>query len=117
MYGEAFYADLKKHTLQRFLHLVAFLDQAKCSELLPMEPCLFQIEQEAMRTEGSCKDTTVFKSSKDILCRFAREFMSGEGDVIRHLSGLGYKVEAGQSFLDEFDYKVVWDRDVKYPFQ
>ena len=85
---------------------MAFLDQAKNAELLPMEPCLFQIEQEAMRTEGSAKDTTVFKSSKDILCRFAREFMSGEGDIIRHLNSLGLKVEANQSFLDEFDYKV-----------
>ena len=40
------------YTLQRFLNLVAFLDRAKKADLLPTEPCLFAIKQEASAHVG-----------------------------------------------------------------
>lgn len=38
--------------------------------------------------------------------RFCREFLSGEGNVIRHLSLLGYVVSYEQTHLDEYDFTV-----------
>ena len=37
---------------------------------------------------------------------FAKKFLSGEGDIMRHLSLLGYTLTYKQTLLDEFDYKV-----------
>lgn len=41
-----------------------------------------------------------------MILRFCREFMSGEGNVMRHLSLLHYTLEFKQSYLDEFDFSV-----------
>lgn len=48
----------------------------------------------------------VFQASRDMLVAFSRDFLSGEGDVIKHLAYLGYKVSQVQVPLDEFDYAV-----------
>lgn len=37
---------------------------------------------------------------------FSRDFLSGEGDFIKHLAYLGYEVEHKQTALDEFDFAV-----------
>jgi len=47
-----------------------------------------------------------FQSSRDILTSFSRDFLSGEGDIIKHLGYWGYKVCQQQVPLDEFDYAV-----------
>jgi len=51
------------------------------------------------------KNATV-KSSAGILKEFGRRFLKGEGDVIRHLSMLGYVVSCIQSPFAEFDFHV-----------
>ena len=47
-----------------------------------------------------------FQSSKDLLLQFSRDFLSGEGDITRHLGYLGYKTTYTQTALDEFDFAV-----------
>ena len=84
---------MQKFTLAKILHLIWFLDQAKTFKIIKHNPCLFN------------KDSAV-KSSKAILIALSRDFLSGEGDVVTHLSYLGYKVKQEQTALDEFDYAV-----------
>lgn len=47
-----------------------------------------------------------FQSSKEILLAFSRDFLSGEGDLSRHLGFLGFPVNHVQTPLDEFDFAV-----------
>ncbi|XP_040841712.1 abnormal spindle-like microcephaly-associated protein [Ochotona curzoniae] len=84
---------LSKFTLKKLLLLVCFLDYAKLSRLIDHDPCLF------------CKDAE-FKASKEILLAFSRDFLSGEGDLSRHLSLLGLPVSHVQTPFDEFDFAV-----------
>ncbi|XP_077308892.1 abnormal spindle-like microcephaly-associated protein [Lithobates pipiens] len=84
---------LSKFTLKKLLLLVFFLDYAKQSRLIDHDPCLF------------CKDAD-FKTSKDLLLAFSRDFLSGEGDLSRHLGYLGLPVSHVQTPLDEFDFAV-----------
>lgn len=46
------------------------------------------------------------QTSKDILLAFSRDFLSGEGDLSRHLSLLGLPVNHVQTPFDEFDFAV-----------
>ena len=48
----------------------------------------------------------LFQASKDLLHQFSRDYLSGEGDITRHLGYLGYKVTYTQTALDEFDFAV-----------
>lgn len=41
-----------------------------------------------------------------MLVAFSRDYLSGEGDIVKHLAYLGYKVNQVQVPLDEFDYAV-----------
>lgn len=86
-------AALSKFTLKKLLLLICFLDYAKISRLIDHDPCLF------------CKDAE-FKASKELLLAFSRDFLSGEGDLSRHLSLLGLPVSHVQTALDEFDFAV-----------
>lgn len=86
-------AALSKFTLKKLLLLICFLDHAKISRLIDHDPCLF------------CKDAE-FKTSKELLLAFSRDFLSGEGDLSRHLSLLGLPVSHVQTPLDEFDFAV-----------
>ncbi|KAL1774848.1 abnormal spindle-like microcephaly-associated protein [Sigmodon hispidus] len=86
-------AALSKFTLKKLLLLICFLDHAKMSRLIDHDPCLF------------CKDAE-FKASKELLLAFSRDFLSGEGDLSRHLSLLGLPVSHVQTPLDEFDFAV-----------
>ena len=61
--------------------------------MIKHNPCLFN------------KDSPI-KMSKDIITSFSRDFLSGEGDVMKHLGYLGYKVDHKQTHLDEFDFAV-----------
>lgn len=89
---EAMKVELCAHTLERFLSLVILLDQAKRMGLLPRRCPLF-------------KSTARIKSSAAILHSFAKEYMAGEGNLARHLLGLGYGVEIQQQYLEEFDFR------------
>ncbi|NXI95714.1 ASPM protein, partial [Psophia crepitans] len=93
LYREGHEEALSKFTLKKLLLLVCFLDCAKRSRMIEHDPCLF------------CKDAE-FKASKDLLLAFSRDFLSGEGDLSRHLGFLGLPVSHVQTPLDEFDFAV-----------
>ncbi|NWW82451.1 ASPM protein, partial [Climacteris rufus] len=93
LYREGHEEALSKFTLKKLLLLVCFLDCAKRSRMIDHDPCLF------------CKDAE-FKASKDLLLAFSRDFLSGEGDISRHLGFLGLPVSHVQTPLDEFDFAV-----------
>ncbi|NWI88581.1 ASPM protein, partial [Pitta sordida] len=93
LYREGHEEALSKFTLKKLLLLVCFLDCAKRSRMIEHDPCLF------------CKDAE-FKASKDLLLAFSRDFLSGEGDLSRHLGFLGLPVCHIQTPLDEFDFAV-----------
>ncbi|NXC42501.1 ASPM protein, partial [Penelope pileata] len=93
LYREGHEKALSKFTLKKLLLLVCFLDCAKQSRLIDHDPCLF------------CKDAE-FKTSKDVLLAISRDFLSGEGDLSRHLGFLGLPVSHIQTPLDEFDFAV-----------
>ncbi|XP_050415465.2 abnormal spindle-like microcephaly-associated protein homolog [Patella vulgata] len=93
LYRDGFAEAISSHTLKKFLLLVYFLDHAKQSRLIDHDPCLF------------CKNADM-KASKNFLVQFSRDFLSGEGDITRHLAYLGYVVNHTQTALDEFDYAV-----------
>ncbi|XP_061489951.1 abnormal spindle-like microcephaly-associated protein [Rhineura floridana] len=93
LYRDGHEEALSKFTLKKLLLLVCFLDRAKLSRIIYHDPCLF------------CKNAE-FKSSKEILLAFSRDFLSGEGDLSRHLGFLGFPVNHVQTPLDEFDFAV-----------
>nr|XP_009933165.1 PREDICTED: abnormal spindle-like microcephaly-associated protein [Opisthocomus hoazin] len=93
LYQEGHEEALSKFTLKKLLLLVCFLDCAKQSRMIDHDPCLF------------CKDAE-FKASKDLLLAFSRDFLSGEGNLSRHLGFLGLPVSHIQTPLDEFDFAV-----------
>ena len=41
-----------------------------------------------------------------MLVQFSRDYLSGEGDITKHLAYMGYVVSHAQTPLDEFDYAV-----------
>ena len=78
--------------LKKLLMLILFLDKAKLTRLLPGDPCLF------------CKDSRL-KSSRDVLLNLSN-FLSGEGDITRHLLFFGYSISQKQTPIDEMDFTV-----------
>ncbi|XP_062987736.1 abnormal spindle-like microcephaly-associated protein homolog [Elgaria multicarinata webbii] len=93
LYRDGHEEALSKFTLKKLLLLVCFLDRAKLSRIIDHDPCLFCTNAE-------------FKSSKQILLAFSRDFLSGEGDLSRHLGFLGFPVNHIQMPLDEFDFAI-----------
>ncbi|XP_070602481.1 abnormal spindle-like microcephaly-associated protein homolog isoform X2 [Erythrolamprus reginae] len=93
LYRDGHEEALSKFTLKKLLLLVCFLDRAKVSRIIEHDPCLFFKNAE-------------YKSSKEILLAFSRDFLSGEGDLSRHLGFMGFPVNHVQTTLDEFDFGV-----------
>ncbi|KAF0041776.1 hypothetical protein F2P81_005308 [Scophthalmus maximus] len=93
LYKDGHEEALSRFTLKKLLLLVCFLDKAKESRLIEHDPCLFCVDAE-------------FKTSKDLLLAFSRDFLSGEGILPRHLGYLGLPVTHVQKPLDEFNFAV-----------
>ncbi|XP_053490536.1 abnormal spindle-like microcephaly-associated protein isoform X2 [Ictalurus furcatus] len=93
LYRDGHEEMLSRFTLKKLLLLVCFLDKAKESRLIEHDPCLFCMDAE-------------FKTSKDLLLAFSRDFLSGEGILPRHLGLLGLAVSHIQTPLDEFKFAV-----------
>ncbi|KAE8610920.1 hypothetical protein XENTR_v10012280 [Xenopus tropicalis] len=93
LYRDGHEEALSKFTLKKLLLLIFFLDHAKQFRLIDHDPCLFWKDAE-------------YKTSKDLLLAFSRDFLSGEGDLSRHLGYLGLPVSHVQTPLDEFDFAV-----------
>ncbi|KAK2835151.1 hypothetical protein Q5P01_015635 [Channa striata] len=92
LYKEGHEEALSRFTLKKLLLLVCFLDKAKESRLIEHDPCLFCVDAE-------------FKTSRDLLLAFSRDFLSGEG-ILPHLGYLGLPVSHVQTPLDEFNFAV-----------
>ena len=92
-FEKKFKAEMRILTLQRLLTLILFLDRAKEANILDKVPMLFS-------------KTSKVKSSREVLIQLCRDFLSSEGDIIKHLSRLGVKVSYKQSAIDEVDYTV-----------
>ncbi|XP_060083344.1 abnormal spindle-like microcephaly-associated protein homolog [Ylistrum balloti] len=93
LYRDGYAEAIAQHLLKKVFMLIYFLDKAKSHRLINHDPCLF------------CKDSE-FKSTKAMLIQFSRNYLSGEGDVTKHLGYLGYVVTHQQTSMDEFDYAV-----------
>lgn len=44
--------------------------------------------------------------SQDLLLAFSRDFLAGEGNILKHLAYFNYEVTHKQTALDEFDFAV-----------
>ncbi|KAL7731090.1 hypothetical protein ACLKA6_014296 [Drosophila palustris] len=88
---EEYAETIKKHTLQKILFLLLFLDQAKQRRIIKHNPCLFVKK-------------SPHKETKDILLRFSSELIANLGDITRELRRMGYVLQHKQTYLDEFDY-------------
>ncbi|KAJ3599740.1 hypothetical protein NHX12_033696 [Muraenolepis orangiensis] len=93
LYKDGHEEALSRFTLKKLLLFVSFLDKAKESRLIEHDPCLFCMDAE-------------FKTSKDLLLAFSRDFLSGEGILPRHMGYLGLPVSHVQTPLDEFNFGV-----------
>ena len=92
-YREGCQDALNKFALKKFLEVVYFLDIVKETKLIRHNPCLF------------CPDSQ-FKSSRELLLTFAKDYLAGEGDLTKHLAYMNYVVSHKQSKLDEFEFAV-----------
>ncbi len=92
-FEKKFKAEMRILTLNRLLTLILFLDRAKEAKILDKVPMLFS-------------KTSKVKSSREVLIQLCRDFLSSEGDIIKHLSRIGIKVTYKQSAIDELDYTV-----------
>jgi len=111
------------------LQIVLLLDQCKLSnEIMPHRKSLFRstlIGAEESNNEpgngsmlSKMKKTQSIsrsakankfdvKSSETLITLFSRDFLYGEGNIIRHLSNsCGFEVFFEQHYTDEFDYRV-----------
>ncbi|XP_066400112.1 uncharacterized protein [Miscanthus floridulus] len=87
--------------LKRIFLLVVALDRAKIESALPLEagidgldggsPLLFSHQGQ-------------IKSSRQIIQESLRETMHGEGDILIHLTTMGYKLNYQQPALSEYDF-------------
>uniref|UniRef100_A0A4W5RMW7 Assembly factor for spindle microtubules n=1 Tax=Hucho hucho TaxID=62062 RepID=A0A4W5RMW7_9TELE len=93
LYKDGHEGALSRFTLKKLLLLVCFLDKAKESRMIEHDPCLFCMDAE-------------FKTTKDLLLAFSRDFLSGEGILPRHLGYMGLPVSHVQTPLDEFNFAV-----------
>ncbi|XP_036834643.1 abnormal spindle-like microcephaly-associated protein isoform X3 [Oncorhynchus mykiss] len=93
LYKDGHEGALSRFTLKKLLLLVCFLDKAKESRMIEHDPCLFCMDAE-------------FKTTKDLLLAFSRDFLSGEGILPRHLGYMGLPVSHIQTPLDEFNFAV-----------
>lgn len=46
------------------------------------------------------------QSTRALLLAFSRDYLSGEGDICKHLTYLGFVASFEQSALEEFDFAV-----------
>ena len=86
-------AEMKSIVLYRLLVLFYFLDRAKQQNILEKVTRLFG------------RNSPV-KSTRELLLSFSRDFLSAEGDFVKHLSRIGLRVSYRQEICDELDYSV-----------
>lgn len=89
--------------LKRMFLLVAALDRAKTESALPLRSGIDSLDG------GSpplfCLQAHI-KSSRQIVQESLAEAMHGEGDLLMHLSTMGYKLNYEQLALSEYDFTI-----------
>uniref|UniRef100_A0A0D9WZH6 Calponin-homology (CH) domain-containing protein n=1 Tax=Leersia perrieri TaxID=77586 RepID=A0A0D9WZH6_9ORYZ len=89
--------------LKRIFLLIAALDRAKMESGLPLESGIDGLDG------GSpllfCHQTEI-KSSQQIVQESLGEVMHGEGDLLMHLTTMGYKLNYQQLALSEYDFTI-----------
>ena len=114
---------VQKYVIQKILAFVLFLDVARRESLI-LRGNLFRksIVTSPNAVQGNSSQSSSitnsrsstnsndsgepWRSSKDILLAFSRCFLKSEGNVLKHLQGVGYEVSFEQKYIDEFDYHV-----------
>ncbi|XP_047067643.1 abnormal spindle-like microcephaly-associated protein homolog [Lolium rigidum] len=90
--------------LKRMFLLVAALDRAKMESALPLKSGIDSLDD-----GGSpplfCHKAHI-KSSRQIVQESLAEAMHGEGDLLMHLSTMGYKLNYEQLALSEYDFTI-----------
>jgi abnormal spindle-like microcephaly-associated protein len=84
--------SLRQHILSCVLAIIFVLDEARMNNMCSCHLTLFRTDAE-------------IKSSKDMIVELSRSFLQHEGDVVKHLSGLGYTVEFVQTTFHDFDFQ------------
>ena len=92
-FEKLFREEMRTLVLYRLMVLVLFLDHLKMNNIIDKVPRLFT------------KSSQV-KSSKDVLLSFCRNFLSSEGDFMKHLSRIGLEVSYVQDPIDELEFTV-----------
>jgi abnormal spindle-like microcephaly-associated protein len=85
--------EMRTLVLYRLMVLILFLDHLKMKNVLDKVPRLFTKSSEV-------------KSSKAVLLSFCRNFLSSEGDFMKHLSRIGLEVSYVQDPIDELEFKL-----------
>ncbi|XP_066394911.1 uncharacterized protein [Miscanthus floridulus] len=87
--------------LKRIFLLVVALDRAKIESALPLEAGIDGLDAGSpllFSHQGQ------IKSSRQIIQESLRETMHGEGDILIHLTTMGYKLNYQQPALSEYDF-------------
>jgi abnormal spindle-like microcephaly-associated protein len=92
-FEKKYQAEMRTLVLHRLLVLFFFLDRARKAHVLDKSPRLFT------------KDAQV-KSSRELLLEFCRQFLSAEGDFVKHLTRVGLQVFYKQEPVDELDFTI-----------
>jgi hypothetical protein len=100
-----FCKEFNQFVLSSFLRLATLLDRCKNCKVIERNPCLFTKYGE-IRFGSTWFKPLNFKSTKEAVTCFSKEFLSGEGDVIRHLTLLGVNLTFQQCALDEYEFNV-----------
>ena len=101
-----YYAELNVNILSKFFTLVHVLDESKMDQVLDNNPCLFRLAPELQLPAGVVK-AMVFKSTKDVVATFCKEFLSKEGNVFTHLEKeMSISLKYAQLPIDEYDYSI-----------
>jgi len=100
--------------LKNVLLFVFFLDKAKSLKTIPADPLLFEkVSDQSFQAQYPhrlvdtfsclfpCPQDSIVKSSRGVLQEFSKLYLKGEGDLVRHLSFLGFDVPHIQSALAE----------------
>jgi len=85
--------ELYQNVLKRILSLVIFLNHAKINSVVEGYPVLFN------------KDSK-YKSTRDVLRILSLDYLRGEGNILKHLAGLGITSLYEQEYIDELDFSV-----------
>ena len=100
-----FYKEFNQYVLSSFLRLVTLLDRCKNCKVIERNPCLFTKSSE-IRFGNTLIKPLHIKATKEVVTNFSKEFLGGEGDIVRHLSLLGVNLTFQQCALDEYEFSV-----------